>query len=849
MDEKTNSGGTASKLGTSSVLPRDKGSKNKRKLDDPSLENPVNVPLSMSEFPRYELPPEVFRSSVLGPLEVRSSRVSLREDFEPADWGDPIACQLEELLLSNLHTIFRNAIKKIVECGNKEDIAEKAISRRGLYQGGKDLVSNVVNDALASLKKGKEGDISSHVFEDLQQLVEYTMLEMISVLREVKPSLSIAEAMWWLLMFDLNISLACEVEGDILRNFGCKEVSEESSSDSTPQLRSETQNPETILPSPNEPNVSKPSFPCSQNHLPETLKFGSFPNLPNPKNSLAYEGLTPEKESLVSMGASGDYVPVASVSEEKSGTGRKGRSKKELAALWQKSFNMEKNRAYGKGTFRARKLATIGSFVVEKRIKSPSELPAVQVKNASSKILTEAGALVHESLHVLTNSSPGLIVADNSSTLPMKGTKSAVCTANTELAPSSSLGNKPVPKSEGRTSVSSKTPDWDAEKKPAPKTEGSTSMTSKSTDYYAGIPYDESQGKYIPQDEKDELILKLVPRLQELQNELHGWTQWTNQKVMQAARRLSKDQVELKSLRQEKEEAEQLKREKQIMEENTMKRLSEMEFALSNATNQVEDANSTVQKLEVDHSLLKMEMEVAKIQAAESAANCREALEREQKALKDVQSWDGQMSLLQKELASEKQKAAELQRKVGKAKNIYIQTEMTWKHERMAKEKFLAQAASIRKERECLEAAAKVEVDKIKLKAEKDMLKYGEEVKKIEKKLSELTMKLDSSKIAALRKGTDGGNCQCSSVNEGNQIPSFSKTVVDIKDYFWSRGLKQERECVMCLSEEKIVLFLPCAHQVLCVKCNELHQKQGMKDCPACRTPIVCRICARFVKP
>ncbi|XWS76460.1 hypothetical protein CRYUN_Cryun01aG0178000 [Craigia yunnanensis] len=846
MDEKTDSGGAASKLGSSSVLPQDKGSKNKRKLDDPSLENPVNVPLSMNEFPCYELPPEIFQSLVFGPLEVGSSRAPLREDFEPADWDDPIACQLEELLLSNLHTIFWNAIKKIVESGYKEDIAKKAISRHGLYQGGKDLVSNVVLDALASLKKGKEGDISSHVFEGLQQLVEYTMLEMISVLREVKPSLSIAEAMWWLLMFDLNISVACEVEGDILRDFGCKEVLGETSSDSTPQSRSETQNPETFRPSPNEPTVSKPSFPCSENYLPETLKFGSFPNLPNPKNPLAYEGLTPEKKSLVSMGAYGDYDPVASVSEEKSGTGLKGRSKKELAALRKKSFNMEKYRAYGKDAFRARKLAAIGDFVVEKRIKFPSQLPAVHMKNASSKIIAEAGALTDESHHVITNSSPGLIVADKSSTLPTKGTKSVF---NTELAPSSSLETKLVPKSEGRTSVSSKTLDHEAEKKPAPKAECSTSMPSKSTDYCAGIPYDESLGKYIPQDEKDELILNLVTKLQELQNELHSWTQWTNQKVMQAARRLSKDQAELKSLRQEKEEAEQLKREKQIMEENTMKRLAEMEFALNNATNQVEDANSTVQKLEEEHSLLKMAMEVAKLQATESAARCREALEREQKAHKDVQSWDGQRSLLQEELALEKKKAAELQRKVGKAKNIYNQTEITWKQEMMAKEKFLAQAASIRKGREHLEAAAKVEEDKIKLKAEKDVLKYGEEIKKLENKSSELKMKLDSSKIAALRRGTDGGNGQSSSVNEGNQIPSFSKRVVDIKDYSGSRGLKQERECVMCLSEEKIVVFLPCAHQVLCVKCNELHEKQGMKDCPACRTPIVWRICARFVKP
>ncbi|KAE8692099.1 Ribosomal protein S7e family protein [Hibiscus syriacus] len=840
MDEKIDNGGAAaSKLESSSVVPSDKGSKNKRKLDDnPSLENPDSAPLSMSEFS-----PKIFQSPTVGPLEVGSS---LREDSQPTDWDDPIACQLAELLSSNMLTIFQNAIKRIVECGYEEAVAKKVISGRGLYQGGKNLVSNVANDALASLKKGKGEDISNYVFEDFQKLVEYTMLEMISVLREVKPSLSIAEAMWWLLMFDLNISMACEV-GDIFCNVGCKEILGESSSDSIAQLRPESQNPETILPCPNGHHVLKPSLHCCKHYLPETLKFGSLANLTNCKGAaVAYEALTPEKDSLAYVGASRD--PVTSIPGRKPGSCRKGCSKKELAALRKKSFNIEKCKvACGKCAFRSGKMATIGGLVVERRIKSPSELSVMHMKNASLRRINEPGDLVHQCHHVLTNSSHGLCVPDNSSVLLVNGTKSALPTADTGLASSSSSENKPVHKSEDRTSKSSTTPDNGAERKPTPKAKAITSTSSKSTDYFAGIPYDKSLGKYIPQDEKDQLVLKLVPRLEELQNELHSWSQWASQKVKQAVCRLNKDQDEIKSLRQEMEEAEQLKRKKKIMEENTMKRLFEMESALDNATNQVEDAHSKLQKLEVEHSVLKMEMEVAKLHSATTASSCLEALEREQKVIKEVRSWDTQRGLLQEELASEKKKIAELQRKLGKAKRIYNQTMMLWKQERMAMEKFLAQAASIRKESECLEAAEKIEEDKIKMKAENDMQKYGEEIKRLENKLSELKMNLDSSKISALWRGTDGGNGQCSSVKEGH-LPIFSKRVININDYPRSRGLKRERECVMCLTEEKIVVFLPCSHQVFCVKCSELHHKQRMKDCPACRAPIICRIRARFAE-
>lgn len=61
-------------------------------------------------------------------------------------------------------------------------------------------------------------------------------------------------------------------------------------------------------------------------------------------------------------------------------------------------------------------------------------------------------------------------------------------------------------------------------------------------------------------------------------------------------------------------------------------------------------------------------------------------------------------------------------------------------------------------------------------------------------------------------------------------------------------GVKRERECVMCLSEEMSVVFLPCAHQVVCAMCNESHEKEGMKECPSCRTAIQQRISVRFAR-
>ncbi|KAJ4848336.1 hypothetical protein Tsubulata_042195, partial [Turnera subulata] len=149
-----------------------------------------------------------------------------------------------------------------------------------------------------------------------------------------------------------------------------------------------------------------------------------------------------------------------------------------------------------------------------------------------------------------------------------------------------------------------------------------------------------------------------------------------------------------------------------------------------------------------------------------------------------------------------------------------------------------------RKEREVLEAATKAEQDGIKQKAENDLQKYLEDIKKLESEVSELRMKSDASKIAALRRGADGNFGVTDSGVGGTQ-----ESKVNFGDNSGAGGLRRERECVMCLSEEMSVVFLPCAHQVLCPDCNELHEKQEMKECPSCRTPIQRRILARFAHP
>ncbi|TXG71841.1 hypothetical protein EZV62_000420 [Acer yangbiense] len=889
--------GTSSSYQVSPLISvQEKGSRNKRKFraDPPLGETNKMIPSPQSECPTYEFCAEKFEitqshgqtgacdlcgtnqdhsdglkldlglSSAVGSSEVGPSRPREEieaEEFHDADWSDLTESQLEELVLSNLDAIFKSAIKKIVVCDYTEEVATKAVLRSGLCYGCKDTVSNIVDNTLAFLRSGQEVNTSrEHYFEDLQQLEKYILAELVCVLREVRPFFSTGDAMWCLLICDMNVSHACAIDGDPLGSFPGDIASNGNSHTSTqPQLKAEAKNSELNLPNPCKPVSSTPCSHSSQSEAPNV----AVPNIAKSKNSAVLSALS-EKESTNSMSDTVDKTfSVAGTSQtpaldEKFVGSRKvhsGSTKREYM-LRQKSIHLEKHyRTYGsKGSSRASKLSGLGGLILDKKLKSVSETTSVNIKNASLKVCKAIE--VHPgngNQNISTNPGSSLPAVFNSesanaiSALPKTTIPSTLAPISTP--PTIPLATALPALSTADTELSLSLP----AKRDSVQVPVNTNVEAPNCSF-ASISYDKSLGQWVPQDKKDEMIVKLVPRVRELQNQLQEWTEWANQKVMQAARRLSKDKAELKTLKQEKEEVERLKKEKQILEENTMKKLSEMENALCKASGQVERANSAVRRLEVENAALRHEMEAAKLRAIESAASCQEVSKREKKTQMKFQSWEKQKTLFQEELVAEKRKVAQMLQELDQAKFLQEQVEARWQQEEKAKDELLMQASSIRKEREHIEASTKSKEDSIKSKAETNLMRYKDDIQKLEKEISQLRLKTDSSKIAALRRGIDGSyagrlsDIRNGSIHKESRTPFFSQVVKDLHDFSGTGGVKRERECVMCLSEEMSVVFLPCAHQVVCTTCNELHEKQGMKDCPSCRGPIQRRIPVRYAR-
>ncbi|CDO98955.1 unnamed protein product [Coffea canephora] len=873
-------GGASSE--SSLMIVQEKGSRNKRKFraDTPMAEPNKVVPEPQSECKIYEFTAEKFDSvlshapsngcetccvkqdqseglkldlglsCLAGPSEVGSSlqreEVEAYESDHNAQWNDLTESELQELVLSNLESNLKTAIKKIVAYGYSEKVATDAVSRSGQCFGTKDTVSNIVDSTLAYLRGGRHVDtLREYDFDNLMALEHYMLAESVCFLREVKPDFSTGDAMWFLLVSDMNISHACTMEGDHPNNIVSDLASLSLTSDADASVSCSHNGPSEAT------NMANPYGHTFHSEATTVAGVSSLKS----KRSLVAHGLAPDKERPSSPAAAVEKtfsLAGTSVSEEKFVGSRKvsGFTRRDYI-LRQKSLHLDKSsRTYGsKVSSRTGKLSGFGGLVLDKKLRPIAESTGVNSRNIF-KIGKAVGVempqdnLNHNiSANVGFPSGPVFNMGAANSVSVSISSKSDVESTNAESSLPTANDSPALIGADTELSLSL----------PAKSSCGPMAADAEiSNSSYRVVPVDESLPHSVPEEKRDEMILKLVPRVRELQNQLQEWTEWANQKVMQAARRLSKDKAELKALRQEKDEVERLKKEKQNLEENTMKKLSEMENALCKASSQVERANATVRKLEVENAALRQEMEVAKSRAAETAASCEEVYRREKANMLKFQSREKQKGMIQEELAAEKSKYMQLKQKLEQAEDLRAQLEDRWRQEAKRKEELLAQASLLKKEREQIEVSLKTKEDSMKSKAENNLRKHKDDIQKLEKEISKLRLMTDSSKIAALKRGIDGNyasrltDSTYAPLPKESHISYISKVVNDFQDYSGGGDVKRERECVMCLSEEMSVVFLPCAHQVVCRTCNELHEKQGMEDCPSCRSPIRQRICVRY---
>ncbi|TKY70717.1 MND1-interacting protein 1 [Spatholobus suberectus] len=336
------------------------------------------------------------------------------------------------------------------------------------------------------------------------------------------------------------------------------------------------------------------------------------------------------------------------------------------------------------------------------------------------------------------------------------------------------------------------------------------------------------------EDEKDEVIVTLVQQIKDLEKQVKERKDWAQEKAIQAARKLSSDLIELRMFKMEREENQKLKYGKdEALEDPTMMRLSEMENALRKVSGQVDQANAAVRKLEAEKAEIKAELEASKLSASESVANCLQVAKREKKCLKKLLACEKQRAKIERDISDEKQKILEIQEELAQIKQRAIEAEVMRKEEVKAKEEALALIEEEQRSKEAAEANKKRNIKALRLKIEIDFQRRKDDLLRLEQEISSLKASARSTTLPT----SESEDAE----PQRETIAKLLQGLDNVKD-FSGQEVNGNRECLICGKDEVSVIFLPCAHQVMCASCGKEYGRKGNAVCPCCRVPIKQRI-------
>jgi hypothetical protein len=166
-------------------------------------------------------------------------------------------------------------------------------------------------------------------------------------------------------------------------------------------------------------------------------------------------------------------------------------------------------------------------------------------------------------------------------------------------------------------------------------------------------------------DPKNQMVRDLIKQTREMEAQLKERREWAQGKAIQAARKLGTDLTELRVLRMEHDENQRRKKEKQVMEDDTIKRLAHLENELKKKSGQLDRSNATVQRLEMENAEIRAEMEAAKLSASETEKQCQGLLRKEKKDTKKLEVWERQKAKLKEDIAECKTKITQAERELS----------------------------------------------------------------------------------------------------------------------------------------------------------------------------------------
>ncbi|XP_071721984.1 MND1-interacting protein 1-like [Rutidosis leptorrhynchoides] len=329
----------------------------------------------------------------------------------------------------------------------------------------------------------------------------------------------------------------------------------------------------------------------------------------------------------------------------------------------------------------------------------------------------------------------------------------------------------------------------------------------------------DQQIEFGPEEVRDEIIAGYERLIKDLEKQVKERIDWAQKKALQAAKKLTDDSIELKTLRMEKEDDQFVINENDMnLDESTMKRLADVERELHSSDAEAVQADEIFSQLLKEKAEIKAEMEAVNLSAREWDSASLELEKSEKKAEKKAMAEEKQTIKLQEEIANVKEKRKELENSIASVLQAEKEASLKWSQEVAAAKEAKFTIQNERRARKESELDKKLMIDFLKAEIDLKFKRAKDDIKRLEEERSRLLASPDLPDNKFHMQLTES---------------SSSETISDI------------RECMICMNEEATVLFLPCAHMALCFHCNEIYgmgKKKGAPACPCCGVPIEERI-------
>ncbi|KAL6846063.1 hypothetical protein ACP4OV_023511 [Aristida adscensionis] len=341
-------------------------------------------------------------------------------------------------------------------------------------------------------------------------------------------------------------------------------------------------------------------------------------------------------------------------------------------------------------------------------------------------------------------------------------------------------------------------------------------------------------------DPKNQMLRDLIKQTREMEAQLKERKEWAQGKAIQAARKLGADLTELRVLRMEHDENLRRKKEKQVMEDDTMKRLTHLENELKKKSGQLDRSNATVQRLEMENAEIRAEMEAAKLSASETEKQCQTLSKKDKKDSKRLEVWERQKAKLKEDIAECKRKIAQAEKELAEVNKAIKNTEIKIREDTKTKEENIALSEEERRKREAAKVDADRRLEELRRKKEVECQCYKDDLRRLQDELSRL-QKLAGANRPTVPMASPAGTADRSTARAPKQ-PIHRAPTASNRQPQATQKPSRRRDCVVCKKEEACVILLQCAHQVLCVSCNKVHEDKGVTRCPCCNAKVEERI-------